>query len=477
MTPRRLLVMQLARLGDLVQTWPLLAQLRRLWPQARLHLLCEAGLTDLVSWGPPVQETFGLDLGRLAGLARENPVRAWRTAGAEVAALRRAGYDLVFNLNFSRLPLLLAHLMGAPVRGYLPVRGGREFGRDPWLAYIFALAHARRLNRVHLSDVFRHLAPPAGPEMPAAEPGRAGEEPLVVLQLGTRHPKRTWPRTAFAELARLLAHRQGARFLLLGTRAERPEGDWLVRALPVPLRERVENLMGRTTLPELAQQVRRADLVISGDTGTLHLAAGLGVRTLGLFFGPAQCHETGPYGVGHAVLQAEPPCHPCREAEPCPEPFCDRMIPPETAARTAAGLLRGEPAAVGLLPAGVRLYESGRDWLGVTYLLRQGPAFGLIDLAGAAYRRAAARVLGLNQPAGDPPEMQPGLKVLLAELAAKIRRNGGSLVPGEDEVLVPLLAFRQEVRRQAAWQGGARWQELWQTVHQDFLRQVEEWAA
>lgn len=480
MTPRRILVMQLARLGDLVQTWPLLNRLGILWPEARLDLLCETGLASLVSWGPPVHHARGLDLVGFTALAQESPSRACRKAAAEVGALCQTGYDLVFNLNFSRLSLLLAHLVGAPVRGYQPVKGGREFGRDPWLSYIFALAHTRRLNRVHLSDAFRHLAPPAPATAPRVAPAKTGEGRLIALQLGTRHPKRTWPRGAFAALARLLIQRCEAELLLVGTGAERPAGDWLVSSLPPSLRERVDNRMGQTTLPELAREVRRASLLIGGDTGTLHLAASLGVRTLGLFFGPARCHETGPYGIGHAVLQAEPPCHPCREAEPCEEPCCAQMITPEAAARVAAALLQEKLGDVAPPPAGVRLYVSGLDWLGATYTVLQGSPPALADLAGEAYRQAAARLLGLKPPPAPPPsELLPGLKEALGTLVEKVGRHGTTTSSwAAPEPLGPLLAFRAEVERQAGWQGGAeRWRGLWQAVHQDFLHQLAEWAG
>ena len=53
--------------------------------------------------------------------------------------------------------------------------------------------------------------------------------------------------------------------------------------------------------------------MIGGDTGTLHLAAALGTRVVGLYMGTASCHETGPYGDGHYVLQAYAPCSPCNE--------------------------------------------------------------------------------------------------------------------------------------------------------------------
>jgi ADP-heptose:LPS heptosyltransferase len=472
--------MQLARLGDLVQTWPLLARLKGAWPQCRVDVLCDASLAPLARQHPAVNEAVELKWGAWAALTPHDPVRACRLAAGQAAALRNRGYELVFNLNFSRLSLLLGYLTGAPLRGYQPVQGGREFGRPPWLAYIFALAHARSLNQVHISDVFRHLGPPVRHEEPLfPSPARRGGELRLALQLATRHPKRTWPRSSFADLARRLVGGLGARLVLLGTEAERPSGEWLIRALPASHRQRLVNLMGRTSLPELAAELRQANLLVSGDTGTLHLAASLGVRTLGLFFGPAHCLETGPYGPGHAVLQAEPPCHPCAETSPCPDPVCARMITPEAVAQAAADLVEGEIGEVASLPAGVRLYESARDWLGAAYRVRQGAPAGLRQALGKAYRRAAAPLLGLTPPpvAGEP-ELPTHLKHFLARLAAAGRRLGSDSDPADSPALVPLLAFRAELLRQAAWQGMAEaWRTRWLEVVEAFVSQLEAWAA
>ncbi len=478
MNPRRLLVIQLARMGDLVQTWPLLTRLRRLWPDCRLTLLCDASLLPLASLGPAGLHPQGLDLAGLAMVAKESHLRAGRALRVQLAAIKGAGAEMVLNLNFSRFSLLLANFLGTTVEGYAPLKGGREFGRNAWLAYIFALAHARTLNRVHLSDVFRHLVPaPPSEEAPRASP-RAALEPLIALQLGTRHPRRTWPREAFAALARRLVGHLGARLLLVGTAAERPAGEWLCHSLAIRHRERVINLMGKTTLPDLAEQLQQASLLVSGDTGTLHLAAALGVPTLALFFGPAQCFETGPYGLGHLVLQAEPPCHPCRESSSCEEPVCSRMISPQVAAQVVEGMLLGEVRTVTPWPGGVRLYESARDWLGNTYVIRQGPPPGLPHIIGEAYRRAAAPLLALPLPPLPRPDIPPTLRAMLAHWAESVQSQRWEEAPNAVEALAPLAAFHAEAGRQAAWQGREdRWRFWLAQVHAAFVHHLAQWGA
>jgi ADP-heptose:LPS heptosyltransferase len=473
-SPQNILVLQLARLGDLVQTWPLLTRLRRAYPGARLTLLTDRRLLALQAAGPEVDEVIGFDFLQLGSLAAADWPGAYQLLAGFHRELQTRRFDLVFNLNFSRLSLLLTHLLGAQAKGYLPAAGGREFSREPWLAWIYSLVHARRFNRFHLTDVFRHLAPESGT---APAMGRAGaglkEEPVIALQLATRHERRTWPLEHFTRLAEYLVRQLSARVLLLGTKAERSLGEKLRAALPPILRERVVNLQGQTGLEDLVARLDRTHLVVSGDTGTLHLAAALGVPTVALFLGPALCFETGPYGPGHYVLQAEPPCHPCTEAaSPCPEecPICLEMLPPEAVGRLVSGLLETGTAARDLpLPAGSRLYGSDMDAFGVCYRYLGPEPLRFLDLVGDAYRRAGVWLAGVEKDFGvgsQAPVAQasveqmsvgrrggklsspdfPALEALLASL------NQGRPVPPElpeaAAALRPLLAFQAEMERQ-----------------------------
>jgi ADP-heptose:LPS heptosyltransferase len=497
--PRHILVLQLARFGDLVQTWPLLARLRLVYPGARLTLLTDQRLLPLNTMGPQVDAVQGFDFLGLTSLAEQDWPGAYQRVAALLQDLRAREFDLVFNLNFSRLSLLLTYLLGAPAKGFLPAAGGRDFSREPWLAWIYSLVHARRFNRFHLTDVFRHLAPDpavaATPPLPLAT--FPGGEPLIALQLATRHARRTWPLDHFTRLAEYFVSRMQARVLLLGTKAERDLGEKLRAALSPALRERVVNLQGQTGLAELAGQLKQSHFLVSGDTGTLHLAAALGVPTLALFLGPALCFETGPYGCGHYVLQAEPPCHPCLEAaSPCPAEgqVCLEMLPPLTVAQLVGGLLEQGSVTPELhLPAGARLYRSQLDAFGVFYqpLGEAPPRFA--DLVGLAYRQAGVWLAGGMQefgeegqgdhrrdacdyglpaptPYGERNKLSSADLQALAVFVASMKQ--GTPIPSDlPEVaaaLKPLLAFQREMAKQGQ-------EELFYGLKAVFINQLQSW--
>jgi ADP-heptose:LPS heptosyltransferase len=135
-TEGKVLVVQLARLGDLVQTWPLLRRLRHQDPGRHLDLLADRRLAALHTLGPDLDHVWEADLAGLPSFSQGDLAGAYDRVRHLAECLAGRNYDLVYNLNFSRVSLLFAYLAGRKVRGYRPVKGGREFLRDPWLALV-----------------------------------------------------------------------------------------------------------------------------------------------------------------------------------------------------------------------------------------------------------------------------------------------------------------------------------------------------
>jgi hypothetical protein len=84
--------------------------------------------------------------------------------------------------------------------------------------------------------------------------------------------------------------------------------------------------VGKTQIGDLPGLLKSCDLLVSNDTGTIHIAAAVGTRALGIYFSTAYFAETAPYGEGHVVLQAELPCCPCTPTERCSEIRCRDVI-------------------------------------------------------------------------------------------------------------------------------------------------------
>jgi lipopolysaccharide heptosyltransferase II len=151
--------------------------------------------------------------------------------------------------------------------------------------------------------------------------------PWLVIQPGARWVNKRWPAECYAELVRrLIPDYPGVRFAILGSSEDMPLGEVIAQAAPT----RCLDLTGKTSLAEMIEWIRLSDLVVTNDTGPMHVAAALGKPVVALF-GPTEPRRTGPYGQVDRVLRlASLSCVPCLK-ETCfyEQPFeCLRGITP-----------------------------------------------------------------------------------------------------------------------------------------------------
>ncbi|MDR1044954.1 MAG: glycosyltransferase family 9 protein [Candidatus Adiutrix sp.] len=400
----RILLIQLAKLGDFIQSTPLLANIRRQFPDSEISLAAENPLV--------------LEAARLSPLVDETlPVK-------ENEDLGRKEFQALFNLNSH----LRAARLAAGIRAekkYGPGLKNSELKFTPAQDFLMALMTVRRdLGRFNLADLWNCLLPGSGPAplvwpRPGAEKAPRPGLFRIGFQLGARNHLRRWPLEDFARLgAELAGLGLNYRPVLIGSREERALGRRLEKLLdgraPAP-----ENLMGATGLAELGRVLAGLDFLVTADTGVMHLAAAAGAPVLGLFFGPAFGPETGPYGPGHLIYQALGPCAPCLENGPCRRRLCLERPDPVRAAALVAARLQGRPAPAAdpSWPPGHRLWLSDLDDFGQTLRpLDRRPLdpdeilAQLITEAGRRvwrpeYRPAAARIQKIlaacPAPAGD----------------------------------------------------------------------------
>jgi hypothetical protein len=180
----------------------------------------------------------------------------------------------------------------------------------------------------------------------------------------------------FAQLAKQLIQESNAKLVLFGTKEEQRLSQEFLKILSAngespslgAENSKMTDMTGKTTLSGLAAALKKCDLLVTGDTGTMHLAAHYGTPVLALFLGPAWCHETGPYGLGHWVIQTAPPCAPCLESQAiCPEASCQELIRPEFVSVIVRRML-GESLPLPVVASSVRVYHSELDRWGLKYL-------------------------------------------------------------------------------------------------------------
>lgn len=351
---QRHLIMQLARLGDLIQTKRLVLSVAR---EAEVHVCLDHSLVPVARRVYPNAVLHPIHAHKKPGISAGEAAAANMPVFAE---LRAESFDRVYNLNYSGLSFALSTLFDPDsVRGYRQVAGQRL--RDRWCDLAFRWAKERRAA-MNLSDFWAHFSRdpvPAAEVNPQASPKGGG---LGVVMAG-RHARRSLPPNVLAPIAAALWSAGGRNPLtLLGAAAERPAARALRKDLPPAADAAVTDFTGKTNLDELMDVVAGLDGVLTPDTGVMHLAAHLGVPVTAFFLSSAWAFETGPVGEGHVVWQAVAECAPCLESEPCPwDIACLRPFASREFLRLAV-TMRPERAVDGL--AGLR---TAFDELGSTY--------------------------------------------------------------------------------------------------------------
>jgi len=314
---RKVLAMKFWGLGSLQLLTPAVASLRRKHPFAELTFLTLESNREFVERLGVFDRVLTLDV-RGAGWAR----LALRIRKL-LAELRSHGYDVVYDFEFfTRFSAIVALATGAPRRH------GFE-SEKVWRGSF----HTDRFNFNRYWHVARNFRVLAGGEngmnvtaydtkplrFDERDEARAfdvlkscGVDPeagfaVLNVNAGELSLERRWPPSMFIELAQRLIAQQDWSIALIGSRSEFDYTEAIRVRIGSP---RVGNLAGKLATPELAAVLAQAAVVVSNDSGPMHVAAAMGAPTLGLF-GPETPVMYGPIGLRARALYRPPPCSPC----------------------------------------------------------------------------------------------------------------------------------------------------------------------
>jgi len=309
----KILILKPSSLGDVIHALPVLRLLKRHFRDADIFWWIDSALAPLIEGDPD-----------LAGIVRFERRRwgkpqHWPEMFRSIGWLRAQNFDLVIDLQCLARSAIFAWL----TRGKFLI--GLDDAREGANAF-YDVAVPRPSFHTHAVDWYLAVLPALGvpvhkdfiwlperPEIAAAVKSKWPTEGTrwIALQPGARWDNKRWPVECFAELVRTLAKKFPAvRFAVLGGKDDRSLGETISAAEPA----RVLNLCGVTSLPEMIEFLRGCDLLITNDTGPMHVAAALGKPLIALF-GPTAPERTGPHGQQHNVLRLKLPCSPCLKAE------------------------------------------------------------------------------------------------------------------------------------------------------------------
>ena len=306
--PRRILLMRIERIGDLVMAFDAIADVVAAAPEAEVDLVVGSWNEEIARCIPGLHRIETLDA---AWLARNGTGRGVSALLARARQWRSRHYDLAINFE----PDIRSHFLLA-ASGAARTAGFGSGGGGPLLDVALSFdqrrhtsENARRLIAAVL-DVPARIRPwrlelPAGAKARALEMLGSARSPVVGMHVSGGREIKQWPPERFGEVGARLANERGATIVLTGSSNDSSLVDAARRAIAD---DAVIDLTGQLDLVSLAAILERLDLYITGDTGPMHLAAAVGTPVVAIF-GPSDPARYAPRAA--RVVRIDLPCSPC----------------------------------------------------------------------------------------------------------------------------------------------------------------------
>ena len=310
-----ILIVKLSAIGDVIHTLPSLAALRQLYPDAHITWVVEEAAADLIKNHPYLDAVLVSRRKRWSkDLCRGQFRQPLEEISSFIKTLRQRHYDLVIDFHGLFKSSIIVFLS----------RGKRKLGYNSLqeLSGLFLNEKIPEDMNKHAVDRYLDFPRYLGAKINSAQfvlPSNKEAEVKVQILLRKYNLEdkkfiainsvalwetKLWSNEKFAHLADLINDKLQMKVVFTGSEEKPIEG---ITSL---MTTESINLGGQTSLPELACLYKKAKMVISTDSGPMHLAAAVGTPVIALF-GPTDPARTGPYGSGHTVIRTELPCSPC----------------------------------------------------------------------------------------------------------------------------------------------------------------------
>lgn len=324
--PKRILVLRLDLIGDLVLSLPVVRLLKRTYPDAEIDLLAIPSSSKVVMSDPDLAEVIAYDPNIWRRPKALLKMQSWREVWALRGRLLARHYDLAISV-FGPWAAILAVLSGAQRRV--------GFGRESYPGFMTDSvpgAHWQSGDHLHEVDYCLKLSQAAGAaitpddRIPCLYVDRQAceevdeilhqegirlDRPIIACHVSSNNGQsKRWPTPYWAKLINRLISNENMTVVLTGASNDLPFIEIILRHT----HEQPVNLAGKTSLTQLAALLQRANLLITGDSGPMHIAAAVGTPLIAIH-GPTDPAKSGPVSPHATVLRSDIWCSPCYTAK------------------------------------------------------------------------------------------------------------------------------------------------------------------
>jgi heptosyltransferase II len=315
---KRILVITLSNVGDIILTTPVIRALAKEFPDARIDIMVGPSGKEIFEKDPRIFKTIVYD--------KHLPMIQKRRLQQKLAKLH---YDLIVDLKNTIFPLLLG-----------PKFRTATIQRFPKAIQHSSKKHLYRLKSLGMDDLEErsYIYIPAEDEQYIDKfiKDHNITDPIVVINPGAKSHLKRWMAEGFAEVADRLVSECKASVILIGM----PEDKEVVGKVLFKMKEKHYNLVGKTNIRQLAALLKRAKVLVTNDSAPLHLGCAVGTKVLAIF-GPTSPEKYGPTGDLDIVMSTKLSCSPCESATCKFNYECMKLIPSEDVFETAKLMVEG----------------------------------------------------------------------------------------------------------------------------------------
>jgi heptosyltransferase-2 len=308
---KRILVRGVNWVGDTILTYPTLQILKSFFPKSHIAILIHDSLIDLWKTFPFIDEIISFQ--------RKKGFRSLFEDLNLAISLRKKKFDLAIILPRSFHSAFQIFLGGIPIRiGFEnefrsiflthKISRRKEIYRIPRIKYYMKLVELfGKIEKIPSPNIFLRNEDRKWAYETLKDLGLSDAGPLIGMNPGATYGlSKCWYPDRFGELGRRLSKRWNGNILIFGKKEEKVIAEEILKILG----DGGIDLTGKTSLLQLAALLEKCNLLITNDTGTMHIATAVGTSVVALF-GSTDPLTTGPWGEGHVVLRKELPCSPC----------------------------------------------------------------------------------------------------------------------------------------------------------------------
>ncbi len=354
---KNIIILNLTRMGDLIQSTALFKKIKLIYPESRVKLLISKEFADIAPFLPYVDEIKPIDVTELSEILKANnfdlTIDVLKALGDMFDGILQVNYDLAVNLSHDEFSVYFLYMLNSLKNIGISVnREGTIISNDEMIAYIFSAVKNRKVSVLNLVDLYERTIKSNKTQYKQhvnkiyldtkkideehngnnefevlKKYGIEESDNIVSFAIGASTELKKWRYDYFAELAKMLLNGDTkTKVVLLGANYDVKAGGFIES---IVANERLINLTGKTSVSDLVYVVRRSNLLITHDTGTMHIGVAVGTKLIVIYTGNVGFLETGPYAENQLLIAPDIGCFPCDFNLKCLNPVCQGLIKPE----------------------------------------------------------------------------------------------------------------------------------------------------